>query len=817
MPANMNSGASPPGPREGLRPSDSRAMKESVVLERLVALRTQARAHLAIHGLASLSLAFVSVGLISFGLDRVLRLPVEYRAVMLGAMLLVTGTLVWRRLVRRLTVSLPLVELARAVEKRNPRLEWRLVSAVQFLENLDPRGSRELAQLVVAEAEQAARSVPFNEVLNTSSLARRGFYGGLVVLCALALAKGFPHQVHTWFQRCILLSTTAEWPKATNLIVTAQSGQVVTEFHPGKPLRVAVPRGSDLAIIVSATGEVPVRATLSFEFAGTHIRGSRPLARLGDNRFRHVFEKIVEDCDFFVRGGDDEVGPIHVSVVRPPWLDSLEIVADMPRYTIPALKVAQKRFGIEAGEMALPAGTLVTINAHCTKQVLAARLDVRYAGVSLEAPPERHGFVSGTVFQRGLEEARLLEEAGRPRDAVHAYLQVADLARSRLDAQDERVAPLASYAATLRALEAEPQLAESLAAFAKDPRLAKALEPTVAPTETLSFTFVLDRTAACMVDVDDSDALSLERPVALTLRAIPDAPPKVELLANGIGQLVTPSCVIPVDIRMKDEYGLTRTVIKFKTAGANQKAAESSFEIKGPCEPDEKGNPPREVQWPYPWDLDGLRLVPGTFLTFLCEVSDNDPKGAKSSASSAYALRVVAPEELLMDLIRRQHEIRRELERVREDEVKLSEGLENLDTKAEERAGKKQREVQKTVADSARAMSLVVDEMRNNKLLDERARARLQEDVVTPLETLRDGELVHARDLSDGILPLSGGDRDARSKEAGASTREVVSQLDTIIAHMKRVADLAELVARLREFLKKERDLMEETRKASGQ
>jgi hypothetical protein len=792
------------------------AMKESVVLERLAQLRSQARAHLAIHGLASLSLVFVSVALVSFGLDRVLRLPVEYRAAMLGAMLLVTGTLVWRRLVRRLTVPLPLVELARAVEKRNPKLDWRLVSAVQFLENQDPRGSRELAQLVVAEAEQAAQNVTFSDVLDGTSLGRRGFYGGLVVFCALALVKGFPHQVSTWFQRCVLLSTTAEWPKATNLIVTAQSGQVVTEFHPGK-MHVAVPRGSDLAIIVSALGEVPLRATVSFEFLGTHIRGSRPLARLGDNRFRHVFEKIVEDCDFWVRGGDDEVGPIHVSVVRPPWLDSLEIVADMPRYTIPALKVAQKKFGIEAGEMALPAGTQVTINAHCTKQVLAARLDVRYAGVSLEAPPERHGFVSGVVFQRGLEEARLLDEANRPRDAVHAYLQVADLARSRLDAADERVAPLASYAAALRALEAEPQITGSLAEFAKDPRLTKALEPSVAPTASLSFTFVLDKTAACMIDLDDSDALSLERPVSLTLRSIPDAPPKVELVANGIGQLVTPNCVIPIEIHAKDEYGLTRGVLKFKTAGANQKAAEGYMELGGLCDPDEKGNAPREVQRAYPWDLDGLRLAPGTFLTFLSEVSDNDPKGAKSSASSAYALRVVAPEELLMDLIRRQHEIRRELERVKEDEVKLAEGLDSVDTKAEERAGKKQREVQKTVADAARAMNQVVDEMRNNKLLDERARTRLQEDVVTPLETLRDGELVHARDLSDAILPLAGGDRDSKSKEAGASTHEVVTQLDAIIAHMKRVADLAELVARLREFLKKERDLMEETRKASGQ
>ena len=170
-----------------------------------------------------------------------------------------------------------------------------------------------------------------------------------------------------------------------------------------------------------------------------------------------------------------------------------------------------------------------------------------------------------------------------------------------------------------------------------------------------------------------------------------------------------------------------------------------------------------------------------------------------------------------MDLIRRQHELRRDLERARDDEVKLAEGLESLDTKAGERAGKKQREVGKTVGDAARAMTQVVDEMRNNKLLDERARTRLQEDVVTPLEALRDGELVKARDLGDAINAAKSDEEKAdKSRQAGASTREVVAQLDGIIAHMRRVADLAALVARLRELIKRQRDLMEDTRKQSS-
>jgi len=123
--------------------------EKHLLLERLAALRTRTRLHLAVDGIASTSLAFVTICLVSFGVDRVFRLTQGQRAVMLAVLGVVCAVLIWRRLVARLRFALPLVELARAVEKMAPELDWRLVSAVQFLENQDPRGSRELARLVV--------------------------------------------------------------------------------------------------------------------------------------------------------------------------------------------------------------------------------------------------------------------------------------------------------------------------------------------------------------------------------------------------------------------------------------------------------------------------------------------------------------------------------------------------------------------------------------------------------------------------------------------------------------------------------------------
>src|SRR5438477_4233291 len=104
--------------------------EKHILLSRLAALRARTRIHLAIDGLSSTSLAFVSICILSFGIDRVFRLPWGQRVFMLALLGGVCGVLIWRRLVARLRVALPSVELARAVERMAPELDWRLVSAV---------------------------------------------------------------------------------------------------------------------------------------------------------------------------------------------------------------------------------------------------------------------------------------------------------------------------------------------------------------------------------------------------------------------------------------------------------------------------------------------------------------------------------------------------------------------------------------------------------------------------------------------------------------------------------------------------------------
>ena len=59
-----------------------------------------------------------------------------------------------------------------------------------------------------------------------------------------------------------------------------------------------------VSVAVTASGVVPARASIAFEFPKTQLRGSRVLTAAGKARFRHVFEKVAEDLELTVRGGE---------------------------------------------------------------------------------------------------------------------------------------------------------------------------------------------------------------------------------------------------------------------------------------------------------------------------------------------------------------------------------------------------------------------------------------------------------------------------------------------------------------------------------
>lgn len=388
-------------------------------------LRRKLRLSLGVRGLASVALAAVAILLVDFALDRSLRLSWEARAVAL--LLILTGLTIvlWSRLVRPLRVPLGDVELARLVEGAVPSLEWRLLSAVQFSDpgwEPGPNTSRELAQHVVADAAQLAPEVPFGKPVPTAPLVKRGFQAGAVLVAGLGLVIGFPHVAQVWFQRNVLLSSTAKWPQDTflDLKIEWEDGGSFRAAHPkdgGEPVpsaeRLRVARGSTLTLEVAAEGVIPTRVYLDTVAAdGTPERwvldqlGEEEVGGRRVGRFRTSLDQLAESFSFSVTTGrsDETLGPFEVEVLRRPWVDDLELRATPPAYT----GLEPREFGLDAGSVALPVGTRVEVRVTTSKPLARAwvseeraSLDPSVASVAsvhtgqfLDDVPDQRGFVS---------------------------------------------------------------------------------------------------------------------------------------------------------------------------------------------------------------------------------------------------------------------------------------------------------------------------------------------------------------------------------------------------------------------------------------
>lgn len=692
------------------------------------ALRTRARVALAARGLGTVLVVAVALGLTSFGLDRVLRLSFETRAVLLALGLGLLVAVVARRLVRPLRVPLPDVELARAVEGHHPRLEWRLLSAVQFGEpswRPGPETSRGLAAQTIDDADSLAAEVDFAAPVPFGPALRALLRGGVVLLAGVLLATTFPGAFRTWVQRDLLLSTTARWPQDTllkRIVLQAAERRLVIERQENRPLDPAsltlkVPHGAALVVEATVAGVVPKRVWADTRSAGGEAGPNEVLAldALGQGRFRATFEDLGGSFELALQGGDDEVEPITVLVIRRPWIEALSFRVTPPPHTgLPA-----RSFGVEAGAAHLPLGTTVELEARSSKALVAGKLVQRAVGA------ETAVVVTGSLTPDGK-------------------------------------------------------------AFRAD--------------------WTLAQTAAFELEVQDQDGLGLAPPVRFSLVAEPDRPPDVQVRLIGVGLNVTPQATLRTVVSTQDDHLVAAGRLKLKITGAERPEREHGQDVAALSSQ-------KEAEAPANLELTRLELVPKQALTLWAEAEDGDPRGPNKGASPAQALRVVTPEQLLAELLRRLHEQRLELERMIAEEEKLAQGLTGVDPKTLERAARAHRDVARAVVRAAEVVDGAVEEMITNVILDASTHDRLRAEVVKPLRECEARALRTARDQAERAQDAPEADRPARSKEAGASAAVVVVELRAIVARMGRIEEMAELIAALKRIIEEQRGVLDRTKK----
>ncbi len=172
-----------------------------------------------------------------------------------------------------------------------------------------------------------------------------------------------------WARRNLLLSEEL-WPRNTTLRVAGFDADGRTK----------IARGSDLEFVVQAEAspgrDIPETTEIRYEEGSTRGRetigrsGNAPIEPGSYQNYSHTFKAVLAPLKFYIRGGDDRIGPLYVDVVDSPTVGQMVLHCDYPRY----MKREPRDLPV-AGAMSLPRGPVVTVRAETNKDVVMAQVD----------------------------------------------------------------------------------------------------------------------------------------------------------------------------------------------------------------------------------------------------------------------------------------------------------------------------------------------------------------------------------------------------------------------------------------------------------
>ncbi|MBL9124871.1 MAG: hypothetical protein JNG90_14640 [Planctomycetaceae bacterium] len=321
----------------------SRAMES-----RLRAWAWWIRGQLLLEGLAWFAATALLLALVSYVLDRWLRLGLPTRLTLLPMGVGLLGFVAWRKIIRPLCVRLAPLDLAALLDARRPGLGVKAANVMQLPTLLDaaPQASPALVRRAVWEDYAAIEASDLTGLLDAER--RKRFAQVLAAVAAVALACCLiaPANTRLWAQRW-LLGSNVRWPQRTYLGLAGLDAQGRLLVPRGEPVIVEADAAPEFAAVAGGftvqrrgsllfvPGATPPQSRsprqVSFDYRepnGTRRRGL--FARIARGRFRYELPPVVEPIELAIAGGDDWLEPITVWPVDRPTLASLTLLAGNP-------------------------------------------------------------------------------------------------------------------------------------------------------------------------------------------------------------------------------------------------------------------------------------------------------------------------------------------------------------------------------------------------------------------------------------------------------------------------------------------------------
>ena len=260
------------------------------------------------------------------------------------------------------------VTFARFIEEREPRLEDRLVTAVEILApsrapaagTVVSSGERAdgfspvIVRRLIADALAQCSTVGRESVLPTRVLRLRAILAITPVVLFGALALLGPGSLRTGWRRLY-------WPWGI-----AAPPHFAIRVHPGDT---RVPRGLDQVVTATLHNFEAESARLVFRPRGESNWQERVMQRVEPRTFRFLFSDLQRTMEYYVEARAVRSPAFRIEVVDWPRVSRLEVIYTYPAYTGHAPRKVD-----DGGEITAVKGTRVTVIAHLNGRVREARL-----------------------------------------------------------------------------------------------------------------------------------------------------------------------------------------------------------------------------------------------------------------------------------------------------------------------------------------------------------------------------------------------------------------------------------------------------------
>ena len=325
--------------------------------------------------------------------------------------------------------------------------------------------------------------------------------------------------------------------------------------------------------------------------------------------------------------------------------------------------------------------------------------------------------------------------------------------------------------------------------------------------------FTLMETHTYQFALLDEAGLENRRPVRFAIRMIKDDAPRVRMQLVGVGDMITPDAVLPIEVEFSDSYGLATAAVRFRVT--REGSVDESITLDG----FKPGLPSFSTS--LAWPVSSQNVVPGELLTFWGVATDfDDVSGPHATQTPEVTLRVVTREELLAELSRREQEYRVSFERIvdAQEQVRgrlltvlrqFQEGAEASSLSADlTPLERRERGIAGSVNVIRQQFEQNLAELRVNQLDTIDEQNRLQKGIVAPLTKLAKRDLVGA---ADAVRAWSRETTAQKATKIDPKLVDILVQMQSVLENMIQWEGYQEVVTMLRDIIRLQQELRAET------